>query len=233
MGHRSEIEYDFPDPRSAPSTLPLAAGGELTPEHILCAYREGIFPWYNEGDPVLWWSPDPRLILYPGDIKVSKSFRRTLRKRHYRVGFDEKFPDIIKGCAEIPRPGQKGTWLNRRMQEAYIALHRMGYAHSVEVYMDDDLAGGLYGIALGGVFFGESMFSLRPDASKIALKALSDVLSERSYDFIDCQIVTGHLLGMGAVEVDRNSFLDQLEGSLAREDETGSWSDQKWEYCNG
>ena len=227
------FDHIFPDPRRAPAEGLLAYGGDLNPNRILKAYRMGIFPWYSEGDPILWWSPDPRLILEPDKLKVSKSFRRVLRNADYRVTFDNDFEGVIRACATTPRFGQDGTWLIDEMQEAYTTLHHMGFAHSVEVYMDDKLVGGLYGIAMGGVFFGESMFSHKPNGSKIALKALSDVLSERGYDFVDCQVVTEHLVNMGADIISRDEFLDRLEMSLKSAGDIGSWSDFNWEYKDG
>jgi leucyl/phenylalanyl-tRNA--protein transferase len=229
----SRYSHSFPDPRHAAKEGLLAYGGDLHPDRILKAYRSGIFPWYNPGDPILWWSPDPRLLLYPGALKVRRSFRRVLRNRDYAVRFDHDFPAVIAACASVPRPGQKGTWLTPEMREAYTELHRRGFAHSVEVYMEGELAGGLYGIALGGAFFGESMFSVRPDGSKIALKALSDVLRKKGYDFIDCQVVTDHLAGLGATPVPRERFLDELERALLKPGDLGSWSNFHWEYKDG
>ncbi len=222
----------FPNPRFAPSEGLLAYGGDLNPQRLLSAYRKGIFPWYNEGDPILWWSPDPRFVLFPKDIKISKSFRRVLRNTSYSVSFDTAFGEVIEQCSKVPREGQNGTWLIEDMKRAYKELHNMGYAHSVEVYIDGELAGGLYGVALGSAFFGESMFTLRPNGSKIALKALSDVLSENGYDFVDCQVVTEHLRRMGAIEIDRDEFLDRLDIAMQRPGLYGTWSQLKWEYSD-
>jgi len=230
----STYSHTFPDPRGAAREGLLAYGGDLDPNRILSAYSRGIFPWYNEGDPILWWSPDPRLVLYPGTLKLSRSFRRVLRNRPYEVRFDHDFEAVIRGCSEMPRPGQKGTWLVEEMIDAYCRLHEMGWAHSVEVIQDGELAGGLYGIGMGAAFFGESMFSRRPDASKIALKALSDVLREKGYDLIDCQVTTDHLRRLGAREVPRDSFLDELEAALQKPGERiGRWTDFRWEYDDG
>ena len=226
----SRYSHSFPDPRFAPREGLLAYGGDLHPDRILSAYRRGIFPWYSPGDPILWWSPDPRLVLYPEALKLSRSFRRVLRNHPYEVRFDTRFRKIIDLCGDIPRRGQEGSWLTQEMRDAYSELHDRGFAHSVEVFMEGELAGGLYGIAMGGVFFGESMVSLRPNASKIALKALSDVLREKGYDLIDCQVVTDHLVGLGATPISRERFLEELERSLQRGGEIGSWSDLKWEY---
>jgi len=224
------IDHIFPNPRHAADEGLLAFGGDLSPNRLLSAYRKGIFPWYSEGDPILWWSPDPRLLLYPGRFKTSKSFARVLRNGGFRVSFDRAFSEVIGYCGSVPREGQHGSWLLPEMQEAYIRLHQMGFAHSVEVYHKDQLAGGLYGIAMGGAFFGESMFSLVSNASKVAFRALSDVLAARGYDFIDCQMKTEHLVRMGAVEVDRDCYLDQLEQALTKPGDLGAWHQFDWKY---
>ncbi len=227
----SKYSFTFPNPRNAAKEGLLAHGGGLEPNRILTAYRNGIFPWFNEDDPILWWSPDPRLLLYPKNLKVRKSFRKVLRNRKYSVKFDHNFKHTIKMCAKIREA--EGTWLIEKMQKAYTKLHHMGFAHSVEVYEDDEFIGGLYGIAMGRAFFGESMVSLKPDASKIALKALCDILEERNYKFIDCQVPTPHLQSMGAVLVERDIFLDELQEALQGGGEIGSWSHYKWEYKDG
>ncbi len=226
----SRHSFLFPDPHEAPAEGLLAYGGDLSPNRLLMAYRQGIFPWYSEGDPILWWSPDPRLILYPHDFKVRKSFRRVLRNAGFSVSFDRAFEKVIHLCGSVPREGQRGSWILPEIEEAYSVLHHQGYAHSVEVYRDGELVGGLYGIALGRAFFGESMFSLVKDASKVAFKALSDVLAEKSYDFIDCQMETAHMMRLGAQTVSREYFLDALEKTLKHPDEVGSWRHLKWEY---
>lgn len=223
----------FPNPRYASTEGLLAYGGDLSPNRLLTAYRKGIFPWYNADDPILWWSPDPRLVLYPKNFKLSKSFRRTLRNGGFTVTFDQRFADVIRYCGTVPREGQQGTWLVNEMQRAYIELHEMGFAHSVEVYFEGELVGGLYGIAMGKAFFGESMFSLRSDASKVAFKALSDVLGSKGYDFIDCQITNDHLIRLGATVIPRDRFLDELEESLGKSSDLGLWQHFNWEYDNG
>ena len=230
--HISQLGMDhiFPNPRYASDEGLLAFGGDLSPNRLLVAYRKGIFPWYAEGDPVLWWSPDPRLLLYSGKFKTRKSFARVLRSGKFQVTFDSCFSEVIGQCALVPREGQGGTWLNPEMQEAYTQLHSQGFAHSVEVWQEEKLVGGLYGIALGGAFFGESMFSLVSDASKVAFRALSDVLGGRGYDFIDCQMKTEHLMRLGAVEVDREHYLDQLERALTKPSDVGSWHAFNWKY---
>ena len=229
----SKHATDFPDPRSASDEGLLAYGGDLSSSRILTAYKQGIFPWYSQGDPILWWSPNPRLILYPHNFKVKKSFRRVLRSGKFSVTFDERFSDVIRYCATVPREGQNSTWIVPEMEEAYIRLHEEGFAHSVEVYKEGKLVGGLYGISLGKAFFGESMFSLVPDASKVAFKALSDVLGSRGYDFIDCQMKTDHMIRLGAEVVKREIFLDMLENTLKKFTDSGSWQHIKWEYHDG
>ncbi len=225
--------YTFPNPRYAPKEGLLAYGGDLAPNRLLCAYRKGIFPWFNQNDPILWWSPDPRLLLYPGEFKVTKSFRRLLKNGKFQVKFDVDFEEVIRHCGSVPREGQNGTWLTAEMQEAFIELHVLGFAHSVAVYLDERLVGGLYGIAMGRAFFGESMFSLVSNASKIAFKALSDVLGSRGYDFIDCQVRNEHLVRLGARVVARELFLDALEESLKGSGSIDLWQDIKWEYRDG
>lgn len=183
----------------------LAAGGDLTPERLLQAYRLGIFPWYSPGEPILWWSPDPRMVLFPNELKVSRSLAKTLRNKPYEVRIDHDFRAVMECCA-APRPGQDGTWISTDMMEAYGRLHALGYAHSVETWIDGHLAGGLYGVALGGVFFGESMFSRATDASKIALAHLVGRLEPAGFGLIDCQMHTPHLESLGAREIRRAEF---------------------------
>jgi len=218
------MPHIFPDAREASDEGLLAYGGDLNPNRLLTAYRKGIFPWFNEGDPPLWWSPNPRLVLYPKEFKASKSLRRVIRNRGYAVRFDTNFEQVIEYCSQVPRRGQEGTWLTREMKAAYIQLHEMGFAHSVETYYQGALVGGFYGIALGKAFFGESMFALMPDASKVALRILSNIFVEKCYDFIDCQVETPHLMSLGARLIDRDQFLDELEVALAKPSEIGSWS---------
>ena len=185
----------------------LAIGGDLRRERLLHAYRQGIFPWYSEGQPPLWWSPDPRCVLFPERFRRSRSLRRTLRREAFRVTVDEAFEQVLEACATVPRGGQDGTWITPDMSRAYAALHRAGDAHSVECWRDGTLAGGLYGVAIGRVFFGESMFSRRSDASKVAL----DRLCRGGYALIDCQMSTPHLLSLGCECVSRASFVTQVE----------------------
>ena len=224
--------HTFPNPREAGEEGLLAFGGDLNPNRILKAYRSGIFPWFNPDDPILWWSPNPRLILYPKDFKTNKSFRRVLRNGGFEVRFDTNFEAVITYCGSVPREDQEGTWLTDEMKEAYIELHNMGFAHSIETYYEGKLVGGLYGIALGRAFFGESMFSLMSNASRVALKALSSICVKKSYDFIDCQVATPHLIRWGAKSVERETFLDALELTLEKPTDFGSWKDWTWEYID-
>ncbi len=223
-------DYRFPDPRKASDEGLLAYGGDLSVPRLMAAYRQGIFPWYNEGDPILWWSPDPRLLLYPHKFKVRKSFRRVLRSGKFSVTFDRHFDEVVSYCAHIPREGQESSWIVPEMQRAYNYLFEVGTGHSVEVYLDGKLVGGLYGLAIGKIFFGESMFSLVSDASKVAFKALSDVLGRRGYDFIDCQMKTDHMVGLGAEVVSRDDYLDALKTAVAEPGDAGSWGHFSWVY---
>jgi len=229
----SKYSYTFPNPRNASDEGLLAYGGDLSSSRLLTAYRNGIFPWYNEDDPILWWSPNPRLLLYPDHFKVRKSFRRVLRSGKFSVTFDKCFSDVISYCANVPREGQESSWITGDIREAYTRLHEEGFAHSVEVYFEGKLVGGLYGLSMGKAFFGESMFSLVSDASKIAFKALSDVLGTRGYDFIDCQMKTDHMMGLGAQIVERDIFLDALQETLQKPSDLGKWHNFLWEYSEG
>ena len=220
-----ERETPFPPVRSAlkePNGL-LAAGGDLSPERLLDAYRRGIFPWYSEGDPILWWSPDPRMVLFPCELKISRSLGKTLRNRRYETRFDSAFEEVIKSCA-APRKGEPGTWIGEAMMAAYLELHRLGHAHSVETWIDGDLAGGLYGVAVGRVFFGESMYSRARDASKIALAALVAHLDSAGFGLIDCQMHTRHLETLGAREIPRARFSRLLEDLVHYSRSPGTWS---------
>jgi leucyl/phenylalanyl-tRNA---protein transferase len=215
----------FPDPRRAlrePDGL-LAVGGDLTPARLLAAYRRGIFPWYEAGQPILWWSPDPRAVLLPAELKVSASLRKTLRAGALRVTFDTAFARVMSGCA-APRPHQRGTWLTPQMQQAYARLHALGYAHSVETWHEGELAGGLYGVALGRVFFGESMYSARRDASKVALCHLVAAARTRGCELIDCQVHSAHLASLGSRTMPRHEFLEWIE-HLSRDAQPQSWRD--------
>lgn len=187
----------------------LAAGGDLSAERLLRAYGQGIFPWYSEGQPILWWSPDPRCVLFCERVAISRRLRRRMRARSWRVTIDQAFEAILEGCA-APRPGQPETWITPEMMEAYSALHRAGHAHSLEVWLDGKLAGGIYGVAIGRIFFGESMFHRVSDASKVALVALCAQLRAWGFPLLDCQIHTPHLERMGAEMIPRERFLEWL-----------------------
>ncbi len=207
---------EFPDPNLASSEGLLAAGGDLSCRRLLDAYRKGIFPWYSDNQPILWWSPDPRSILYPQNLHISKSLHKTLRKEIFTTTFDQAFTTVIESCAHgETRKEQSGTWITGEMRAAYCRLHELGYAHSVESWQDGVLVGGLYGIALGAAFFGESMFSLRTDASKVALTVLVEQLRKWQFHFIDCQVQSAHLDSMGAINIPRSRFLRELQNALA------------------
>jgi leucyl/phenylalanyl-tRNA--protein transferase len=188
----------------------LAAGGDLSTVRLLEAYRHGIFPWFNEGEPILWWSPDPRMVLFPQEFKVSHSLHKTLRNSRHEVRCDSVFEQVMRACA-APREGASGTWIHEEMIAAYCELHTLGYAHSVETWMDGKLVGGLYGMALGRMFYGESMFSRRPNASKIALAHLAAQLKRWNFGMIDCQMNTPHLASLGAREIPRKEFIASLQ----------------------
>ncbi len=201
----------------------LAVGADLSPARLLDAYRRGIFPWGTvEGHP-LWYSPDPRMVLVPGEFRISRSLRKTLRSGRYEVRFDTAFAAVIAGCAAMPRPGQDGTWITDDMAGAYIRLHELGWAHSVETYGEGDLLGGLYGLAIGGMFYGESMFSRRTDTSKIAFAHLVRHLEENGFGMIDCQMHTTHLASLGARPIPRRDFLRRLAELTARPAPRGNW----------
>jgi leucyl/phenylalanyl-tRNA--protein transferase len=202
----------------------LAVGGDLTPQRLIQAYQLGIFPWFSEGEPILWWSPDPRTVLYPEKIKISRSLRKTLRKKIYDVSFDRKFDEVILGCA-APRDDSPGTWLVPEMIKAYCQQHQLGLAHSVEVYHDGKLVGGLYGMAIGKVFFGESMFSRSRDSSKVALVYLCRQLQTWGFKMIDCQVYTRHLASLGAQEIPRQKFCQDLHSWTHLEGHPGSWAE--------
>jgi leucyl/phenylalanyl-tRNA---protein transferase len=200
----------------------LAAGGELSAARLIDAYRHGIFPWFSQGQPILWWSPDPRMVLMPHELKVSRSLRKTLRKRDYEVRADTRFRTVMQACAE-PRPEQNGTWISAGMVAAYSALHEQGFAHSIETWIDGELAGGLYGVALGRMFYGESMFTHAADASKIALVHLVRQIERWHFGMIDCQLHTRHLASLGAREIPRTDFMRKLQELVNYPGVTGHW----------
>lgn len=216
----------FPDVRRAlkdPDGL-LAVGGDLSPARLLYAYRHGIFPWYHSDQPILWWSPDPRAVFFPAEFHVSRSLARRLRRGRFEVRLDTAFAEVMTACA-APRPRQPegGTWLTAAMQDAYGELHRLGYAHSLEIWMDGALAGGIYGIALGAVFFGESMFSRVTDGSKIALACLTRHLQRQDFALLDCQVSSDHLLRLGCSLIPRTDFLALLSSHCGREVPADAW----------
>ena len=203
----------------------LAMGGDLTPVRLLNAYRHGIFPWYSRGQPILWWSPDPRMVFRTDGISLSSRFRRSLRASPWTVRADTAFASVIAACAGAPRPGQRGTWITPAMHAAYIRLHELGHAHSVEVFEGDVLAGGIYGVAVGRMFFGESMFSARSGGSKVALAALAVMLRQWGWPLIDAQVESAHLVSLGAVTMPRAEFLRHVERLVAEPDRAGAWTD--------
>lgn len=214
----------FPPVEHASPEGLLAVGGDLRPERLLEAYRHGIFPWYNDGDPILWWSPDPRAVLFPGKLHISRSLKRSLRPGLFTVTLDTRFRDVMTHCAG-PRPQypEGGTWITEAMLEAYTGLHDLGYAHSVETWKEGKLVGGLYGVALGGAFFAESMFTLVDDASKVALVRLVQQLQAWDFRIIDCQQSSPHVARFGAEEIPRREFLDHLAAALTVPDRRGRW----------
>lgn len=220
-------ELVFPPAHLASEGGLLAVGGDLSQERLLLAYRQGIFPWYAEGEPILWWSPDPRLVLHPDHIKVSRSLNRTMRKGVFQVTMDRAFAQVIQACARTRLERGESTWIVDDMIRAYCGLHEDGFAHSVEAWFEGKLAGGLYGISLGGCFFGESMFTQVSNASKVAFIRLARQLSDWSFTLIDCQVTTGHLIRFGAGEVPRSVFLKQLNRSLALPTRQGRWEFDK------
>jgi leucyl/phenylalanyl-tRNA--protein transferase len=213
----------FPPPENAERDGLLAVGGDLTPERLLLAYGMGIFPWFDETQPILWHSPDPRHVLVPSEVAISRSLRKRLARTPFALTLDTDFAAVIHGCALAPRKGQDGTWITPEMVDAYQRLHDLGFAHSVEAWQDGELVGGLYGVSLGGCFFGESMFTRRDDASKVAFVALAHQLADWGFDLIDCQVHTGHLARFGAKAWSRRKFLAALEHSLARPTRRGRW----------
>ncbi|MDD5250270.1 MAG: leucyl/phenylalanyl-tRNA--protein transferase [Rhodocyclaceae bacterium] len=219
-------ESIFP-PLTAALAVPnglLAAGGDLSPQRLIAAYAKGIFPWYAPGEPILWWSPDPRMVLFPDEIRIARSLAKTLRHRAYEVRLDTAFDEVVAACASVPREGQNGTWIVAEMQAAYGRLHRLGFAHSVETWIDGELAGGLYGVAVGRAFYGESMFARRTDASKIALAHLGVQLRRLGFGIIDCQMETAHLASLGARPIPRAQFRALLDRLVAVDAAPGAWA---------
>lgn len=226
----SQTNTQFPAVSQALSDGLLAAGGDLSPERLLSAYRQGIFPWFNANSPILWWSPDPRMVLIPEQVKLSKSLKRTLKKQPFTVTFDQAFSKVMSACAQ-PRDdhqeAESGTWIHPDMIKAYTQLHQQGHAHSVECWDDGNLVGGLYGVAIGRIFFGESMFSTARDSSKIALVTLCQQLKNWGVPLIDCQLYSDHLASMGAIEMDRQDFIDTLNQFCRLDPIEASWQTPK------
>lgn len=215
----------FPPVHLADPSGLLAVGGELTPDFLIAAYQQGIFPWFNPGDPIMWWSPDPRMVLFPDELKVSKSMRNVLNQRGFRVEFDVYFEEVIAACSAVPREGQDGTWITAEMVMAYIELHHLGVAHCVAVFnRNKELVGGLYGVAIGRCFFGESMFAKESNASKVGFVALVQWLRDQKYQIIDCQMSTSHLASLGAREINRTEFIERINKATAEEVENTKWS---------
>jgi leucyl/phenylalanyl-tRNA--protein transferase len=220
-----DSELAFPAHENAllePNGL-LAVGGDLSPQRLLAAYRQGIFPWFSPGDPILWWSPDPRMVLYPGEFNVSRSLGKRLRNGPFEVRLDTSFAHVMDACA-APREGQAGTWITPQMRSAYLELHRMGYAHSVEAWIGNELAGGLYGVAIGDMFFGESMFTRFRDASKVALATMVAWFLSEGVQMIDCQFHTEHLESLGARPIPRDDFLRQVRELVHNPRTVGQWN---------
>ncbi len=214
----------FPSPEQADSSGLLAVGGDLSAERLLLAYENGIFPWFNDDQPILWWSPENRMVLYPDEFKQSKSLKQSIRNKQFEFKMDTAFVQVIEHCAKVPRADQDGTWISDEIKSAYANLHQMGFAHSFEIWQNTNLVGGLYGVSLGRAFFGESMFSLVSDASKAAFYFLSEFAKKQDFHFVDCQLHTDHLASLGAKEIPRNQFLSELKTALAYPDLNQLWT---------
>lgn len=215
--------YPFPDPMQAEHGGLVGVGADLRPERLIAAYAQGIFPWYDE-DPILWFSPDPRFVLVPDELHVSRSLRKSLRRERFEVRLDTAFEAVMVACRDTPRPGQRGTWITDDMLEGYCALNEMGLAHSVESWRGDELVGGMYGVSLGTAFFGESMFAHESDASKVAFVHLMERIRQWGFAFLDCQVHTDHLERFGARPWPRATFLDALRATLAEPTRCGPWT---------
>ncbi|NUS39393.1 MAG: leucyl/phenylalanyl-tRNA--protein transferase [Lysobacter sp.] len=216
----------FPPPASAlrePDGL-LAVGGDLAPTRLINAYRHGIFPWFSQGQPILWWSPDPRMVFRTDGVGLSTRFRRTLRKSRWTLRADTAFAEVVSACASVPRSGQRGTWITPAMRAAYLALHRLGHAHSVEVYDEGTLAGGIYGVAIGRMFFGESMFNARSGGSKVALAGLARMLHRWGWPLVDAQVESQHLVSLGANAMPREDFLRRVGALVDMAEPSGPWT---------
>ena len=219
----SRRSLEFPDLDEADESGLLAIGGDLSIERLKLAYSKGIFPWYEDGMPILWWSPDPRMVLFPEKMIISHSLRQSIKKQQFTITIDHAFEKVIRNCAKTTRKGEDGTWITTEMQNAYIRLHEAGYAHSAEAWLEGELVGGLYGVALGKAFFGESMFHHVTNASKVALFELVEKLSSWNFEIIDAQVYTNHLESLGGEMIPRREYIHILEKALLIEDVTGSW----------
>jgi leucyl/phenylalanyl-tRNA--protein transferase len=215
---------EFPDPKLSDDEGLIAQGGELTPEYLLSAYCQGIYPWFCEDEPILWWSPNPRMVLLPEKFKLRKSLRQVINRSTYELKVDTAFREVITNCSRIPRPDQPETWITNEIIDAYVKLHQLGYAHSFESYLNGDLVGGLYGISVGNCFFGESMFFTKTDASKVAFYHLVQFATKNNFAFIDAQQPTEHLNSLGAQPIPRNNFLELLETALQKDTIQGKWT---------
>lgn len=215
--------YDFPDPNSADDEGVVCIGADLEPDTLLSAYAHGLFPWINDGDPIIWWSPNPRAVLLFEQFKISKSMKSFIRNHGYKVKLDTDFEAVINACQVVKRNREQGTWITEEVKKAYIRLHLLGYAHSFEVWEDDTLVGGLYGLSLGNAFFGESMFSYKSNTSKLAFYHLVGYCKRNDYEFIDCQVYNDHLGSMGVHKMKRARFLSMLELALKKETIIGKW----------
>ncbi len=225
-----EARFDFPDPAGADRHGIVCSGGNLSPGLLLSAYSQGLFPWFNDEDPILWWSPDPRFVLFPSDLHVSESMRKVLRKGKFELAVDRDFRSVIENCSRSPRPGQNGTWITSDMVDAYVELHRLGYAHSAEARQGGELVGGCYGVSLGGIFFGESMFAKADNASKAAFIALVWRLVDEGIALVDSQVRTDHVESLGGKDIPRTEYLKLLAKNLTRDTLLGSWADRFPDY---
>ena len=216
--------FQFPSVTKASPEGIVAMEGNLSPGMLLSAYKQGIFPWYSEGEPILWWSPDPRMVLFPEKIHISKSMHRSFKRGRFSFSMDNNFREVVNSCGGIPRKHEDGTWITSEMKNAYTHLHELGWAHSMEVWEDNELVGGLYGLSIGSVFFGESMFSRKTDASKAAFIMLARILGNLGFTMIDCQLYTPHLESLGAVKIDRQKYLNLLNSGLKADTRRGNWS---------
>ena len=218
---------EFPDPKLSDDEGLIAQGGQLTPDFLLSAYSQGIFPWFCENEPILWWSPNPRMVLFPEKFKIRKSLHQVIKRNTFELRIDTAFRDVITNCSRISRPDQIETWITNDIIEAYVELHQLGVAHSFESYFNDELVGGLYGISIGNCFFGESMFFTKTDASKVAFYHLVQYALKNNFAFIDAQLQTNHLNSLGAELIPRTKFLELLETSLQKETLQGKWTNLK------